>query len=81
MKKEYGQETVDLRIQNPMDYGFNYTRMMNKGDKMTVAEYCDYQQIYDNETALKEKYGDKLKGGKIMFGVNFEPPNLSSTLM
>jgi hypothetical protein len=31
-----------------MDYGFNYTRLMNKEDKMTIAEYCEYQQIYDN---------------------------------
>lgn len=37
MKKEYGQEIVDIRIQNPLDYGFNYTRLMNKGDKMTVG--------------------------------------------
>jgi hypothetical protein len=46
---------------------------MNKGDKMTLADYCDYQHFYKDEAACREKFGDKMKGGKIFFAVNFEP--------
>lgn len=60
-------------MQNPTDYGFNPYKLMNKGDKMTIAEYCEYQKIYENEAECRVKFGDRMKGGKIFFAVNFEP--------
>lgn len=39
---------MDIRIQNPMDYGFNINRLMNKGGRMTIQAYTNYQKNYND---------------------------------
>ena len=38
---------------------------------MTIKEYCEYQKYFEDEGYCKDKFGDKLKGGKVFFAVNF----------
>ena len=73
INQECGHESVQLRIQNPLDFGFNSFKLINKDDKMTIKEYCEYQKYFEDEGYCKDKFGDKLKGGKVFFAVNFQP--------
>lgn len=43
MCEHYKKEIIDIRIQNPMDYGFQISRLKNKKYEMTLGEYRYYQ--------------------------------------
>ena len=46
MEQYCGEEEMDIRIQNPMDYGFNVSKLTNKGGRMTIKAYTSYQKNY-----------------------------------
>ena len=73
LRKSCGDQFVDIRIQNPMDYGFNVEKIVNKAHQMTIEMYCAYQQHSKDQTYKKKHFGDLLDEGKVFFGVNFEP--------
>ena len=67
-------QKMDIRIQNPCDFGFNPYRMKNKSFNMFVKDYFEYQEIYENPDKMKEYiHIQHLKKGQVFFGVNFEP--------
>jgi hypothetical protein len=37
---------LDIRIQHPLDFGFNINKLTNIPAKMTIKEYCEYQRNY-----------------------------------
>ena len=74
MAEHYGNQKMDIRIQNPCDFGFNPYRMKNKSFNMFVKDYFEYQEIYENPDKMKEYiHIQHLKKGQVFFGVNFEP--------
>ncbi len=71
IQEECGNQSIEVRIQNPMDYGFNIRKFTNISGKMTIKQYCEYQKHVNDETYKQKTFGDSLKNGKIYFGVNF----------
>lgn len=77
MSDHYRDETIDIRIQNPLDYGFKPSKLKNKKYKMTLGEYRFYQENYLDPNKMKGfKHIECLGKGQIFFGVNFEPSDL-----
>ena len=74
MAKHYGDQKIDIRIQNPCDYGFIPYRLKNKSFSMFLKDYRYYQMNYEDPAKMSIfKHVDQLKNGQIFFGVNFEP--------
>lgn len=74
MARHYSNQSIDIRIQNPCDYGFNPHKLKNRPYKMTLGEYRFYQQNFlDPKSMASFKHISALTKGQIFFGVNFEP--------
>lgn len=43
MSKQYKNQIIDIRIQNPHDYGFRVRKLTNKAHKMPLGDYYFYQ--------------------------------------
>ena len=72
MSHHYGHQSIDIRIQNPCDYGFVPYKLKNRSYSMLLKEYRYYQLNYLNPEKMKDfKHVDQLKKGQIFFGVNF----------
>lgn len=74
MCEHYKKENIDIRIQNPLDYGFKPAKLKNKKYEMTLGEYRFYQLNYLDADKMKGfKHSPELGKGQVFFGVNFEP--------
>lgn len=72
MCKHYGKQKIDIRIQNPLDYGFKPSKLKNKRYEMTLGEYRFYQQNFMDASVMKNfKHTEQLGKGQVFFGVNF----------
>lgn len=72
MAEHYGDQKIDIRIQNPCDYGFAPYKLKNRSYSMLLKDYHFYQLNYHNCEKMKEfKHVDQLRKGQIFFGVNF----------
>lgn len=72
----YGEQKIDIRIQNPCDFGFYPYKMKNKPFSMLLKDYRYYQKHYNNKEMMEKfVHIEHLKKGQVFFGVNFEPSN------
>lgn len=74
MADHYGNQKMDIRVQNPCDYGFKPHLLKNKSYSMPLKDYRFYQLNLQNAEKMKNfKHLEYIKDGHIFFGVNFEP--------
>jgi hypothetical protein len=72
MCEHYKKDKIDIRIQNPLDYGFKPSKLKNKKFVMLLGDYRFYQLNYRSTEGMKNfKHLDQLGKGQIFFGVNF----------
>lgn len=77
MCEHYKKQLIDIRIQNPLDYGFKPAKLKNKSYSMLLGDYRFYQLNYRSVEGMKDfKHLDQLGKGQIFFGVNFEPAGI-----
>jgi hypothetical protein len=46
MCEHYKKDKIDIRIQNPLDYGFRPSKLKNKKYSMLLGDYRFYQLNY-----------------------------------
>jgi hypothetical protein len=72
MCKHYGNQKIDIRIQNPLDFGFRPSKLKNKRYEMLLKDYRFYQlNFLDTAKMNTFKHTDQLGKGQVFFGVNF----------
>ena len=54
MSDHYGNQKMDIRIQNPCDFGFKPHLLKNRSYTMTLKDYRFYQLNYSNPYKMKD---------------------------
>ena len=72
MGRHYGNQSIDIRIQNPCDYGFNPKKLKNKAYSMPLKDYRFYQMNFHDAEEMKNfPHLKELSPKQIFSGVNF----------